>query len=181
MEHAALVGMVHRSRHRGQQPRRLVLPVKKLAQPAGQAGSLDPLHAEIVVAVVLAHLVHRHDVRMVELRDRLGLVAEPAQVLLAREPSRADHLERHDAIEAALACLEDDSHSPLTEGSEQLVVAEVADARSGGRGRCGISTLGVQIEVTTRSRARSRRPSCDTVGAAPAAAPATSRRGAARS
>ena len=61
-------------------------------------------------------------------RDRLGLVLEPPQLVLRGQRGRPDHLERDRPVEADLAGLVDDPHAAAAQLADQLVVAEVADA-----------------------------------------------------
>ena len=84
-----------------------------------------------MMAVVLADLVDRHDLRMIEVRGRLGFKAKPLEVVGCRESTGADHLECQHAIQADLPRLVDDAHPSLGDDLDQLVIAEVADARSG--------------------------------------------------
>ena len=79
------------------------------------------------------HFVNRYDMRMVQLRHRLRLIAESSPVFLAGESPRPDQLQGHDTIEAALAGLKNNTHASLADRANQLVVAEIAHARSGGR------------------------------------------------
>ena len=65
-----------------------------------QAAAVDELHAEVVLAVVLADLVDRHDARVVEQGDGLGLVLEPAQLVVAGQDAGLDHLEGDGPVEA---------------------------------------------------------------------------------
>ena len=58
------------------------------ASRSARLGAVDQLHAEVVPAVVLADLVDRHDLRVVQVGDRLGLVAEPADFVVARPRAR---------------------------------------------------------------------------------------------
>ena len=60
----------------------------EVRQPPGQAAALDQLHAEVTVPVMPAHLEDRHDVGMVQVGRRLGLLAEPLLVGLARQSVR---------------------------------------------------------------------------------------------
>ena len=57
----------------------------EIGEPLVEAGSRDQLHAEEMPSVVLADLVDRHDVRVVELRDSLGLVLKPQQLAFGGE------------------------------------------------------------------------------------------------
>jgi hypothetical protein len=112
---------------------------------------------------------------MVECRNRLGLVLESADLVVARELGIADHLQGDESIQADLARLVDDAHPPLAEDGDRLVVADVtnllAGARPGfdGAGRCGLVLArhvrrrvmrrgsGVRRRVETAPLGRSRR------------------------
>ena len=63
------------------------------------------------LAVVLADLVDRHDARVVEQGDGLGLVLEPAQLVVVGQDAGLDHLEGDGPVEADLAGLVDDAHA----------------------------------------------------------------------
>ena len=87
----------------------------------------DQLHGEELLAVVLADLVDRDDARVIEQGDGLGLVLEPAQLVVAGEQPGLDHLQGDGAVEADLAGLVDDAHAAAAQLPADLVVAEVAD------------------------------------------------------
>ena len=111
---------------------------RAVGQALGEALALDEAHREIMLALVLADLVDRHDARMVEVGGGLGLGVEPLDVGLVGELAGEDHLERDRPVEAHLPGLEDDAHAAAGDLADDLVVAEVADAgrRSGiGLGR----------------------------------------------
>ena len=80
-----------------------------------------------MLAVVLADLVDRHDAGVVEQGDRLGLVPEPAQLVVAGEHAGPDHLQGDGPVEADLPGLVDDAHAAAAQLAPDLVVAEVAD------------------------------------------------------
>ena len=62
--------------------------------------------------------------RMVEVGDRLGLVAEPPRVVLARTRAVADHLEGDQAVQAPLPSPVHHPHPAPRDLAQQLVVAE---------------------------------------------------------
>jgi hypothetical protein len=128
VEDAAHVRMMHCFGRRRHQARRGAGVVAILPQPAGQAAAGDQLHAEVALPLVLAHLVDRDDVRVVERGDRLSLVLEPPQLVLAGELGGADHLEGDGAVETDLPRLVHQAHAAAAELARQLVVAEVANA-----------------------------------------------------
>ena len=74
----------------------------------GQRGPLYEFHREVLLALVLADLVDRHDVGMVEIGGRLGLGAEALDVARRGERAAEDHLESDDPIERRLPGLVDD-------------------------------------------------------------------------
>ena len=88
-----------------------------------------------MLPLVLPDLEDRDDAGMVEVGGRLGLGVEAFDVGVVGELTGEDHLERDRPIEAHLPRLEYDAHSPAGDLADDLVVAEVADARPLGRGR----------------------------------------------
>ena len=75
VQDAAGVGVGHRLGRLGHQAGGGPRVVLVAAQQRHEAAAGDQLHAEVVLAVVLADLVDRHDARVVEQGDGLGLVA----------------------------------------------------------------------------------------------------------
>ena len=122
-----MCGVVHRLGRLGQQRRGGPRVVAVGGQAVGEVAAGDQLHGEVALAVVLAHLVDRHDAGVVEQRHRLGLVLEPPQLVVAGQDAGADHLEGDGAVEADLAGAVDDAHAAAAELGVDLVVAEVAD------------------------------------------------------
>ena len=111
---------------------------------------------------MLADLVDGDDVGVIEVGNRLGLVAEPEEVVARGEPAGQDHLQGDRAIEAPLARLEDDTHASTAELRDQFIVAERADlgARRGGvampRGKVVAPELGessTALASSSQSRA----------------------------
>ncbi len=102
------------------------------------------------MALVLAHLVDRHDVRVVQGGGRLGLGAEAGDVDRGRQNAFEDHLQRHDSVEARLPRLVHDSHAAPCDLFQEFVVAEVADR-------------GHRAGIRSRRRDSSRRRSAATV------------------
>jgi hypothetical protein len=150
VEDAALVRMMHAPRHLGQPARGdfLVIrnPQSAIRNPPGEAAALDQFHREVVPALVLADLVDRDDVRVVEAGGRLGLGLEALDVTGRRELAGEDHLQGDGTVEAHLPRPVHDAHAAAGDDFQQFVVADVADRRprhgSGGvlgaeRGRLG--------------------------------------------
>ncbi len=86
--------------------------------------SLDELHHDVVKAGLFPDLVDRHDVRVVEGRDRSGFLGEAGEPnRVGREPLGKE-LHRHVAVEILVVGAEDLSHSPDPELARELVTAE---------------------------------------------------------
>src|SRR6266478_4926608 len=87
---------------------------------------------------MLPDLMNLHDVRVLQLGDRLGLSLEASQVPGAGVGAGQDHLEGDEALEAALPGLVDNAHSAAPQLRQQFVVSEGADLAAHGWGcRCG--------------------------------------------
>ena len=103
-------------------------------RPAGnsrrQALPLDVAHREIVLPFVLAHLLNRHDPRVIQIRCRLRFGVEPFHILLARQLTGQDHLQSDDPVQAGLPGAVDHAHRATGNFLQQLVVAEVTDSRA---------------------------------------------------
>ena len=92
VQDAALVGVVHSASHAGDHAGDLHLailrplaggvrrPQPELADSPRQAARLDQLHGQKVLAIVLADVVDRHDVGMIEMGGCLGLAAQTLDV-----------------------------------------------------------------------------------------------------
>ena len=128
VDDAARVGVVHRlgdlPHERG---RAAAAGAARRRGPSGQARPVDEAHAEVVLPVVLADLVDRHDAGMVEVGRGLGLGAEPRDVGLVGELPGQDHLEGDGPVEAQLPGLVDDAHAAAGDLAKQLVVAEATE------------------------------------------------------
>ena len=94
MQNASLMRVVHSAGDGRHQPRG---SPRFAVEPRGlnrQVAAGDELHAEVMVTLVLAHLVDRHDVGMIKVGRRFGLEAESHQVFGAGTSARPDHLQR---------------------------------------------------------------------------------------
>ena len=128
VQNPALVGMMDGLGDDGDQPGGRAGIGGELGEPLVEAASRDQLHAEEMPPSVLANLVNRHDVRMVELCDSLGLVLKSHQLGFGGERARLDHLEGDRPVERDLVSLEDDAH-PASPQLAQDLVARHALAR----------------------------------------------------
>ena len=86
----------------------------------------EKLEADEREAAILAHLVDRHDMGMVERRDRSGLDPEPVdRVGIRHESGGPDRLQGHDAAEFLVPGFEDDAHPAGSDLLDQRVLAEI--------------------------------------------------------
>ena len=157
VEDPPLMGVVHGAGHGGQQSGRGLGVIPEPGHLAGEAAALDQPHAEIVLLVVPAHLVDRHDARMVEVGHRLSLEIEASDVGFVGELTSQDHLERDGSVEAHLPGLENDAHAAAGNLANDLVIADRADSgglgQVGGRGRsaqCGSGLIVRRVGLIDR-------------------------------
>ena len=88
------------------------------------------LHDEKRGAVLVADVVERADVRVIERGDRAGFILEPrAEVWLGRQ-RRREHLDRHDAVEPGIA---GPIHLAHAAGSHQRLQQVGSQARARGK------------------------------------------------
>ncbi len=98
-----------------------------LADQLLQVLSLDVLHGDEGGLVLLAHVVHGDDVRVVEGAGGLGFAEEPLAELALLEVvlrGRADRLERDEAADHRVLSEVDDAHRALAQLADDLVPAE---------------------------------------------------------
>ncbi len=112
MQDAALMGMVDGLGNDGDDAGRRAGIGGKIGEPLVEAAARDQLHAEEMPPLVPADLVDRHNVRVVELRDGLGLILKPQQLGFGGKAARFDHLEGDGPVERDLVGLENDAHPP---------------------------------------------------------------------
>src|SRR5205823_3702807 len=84
----------------------------KLRHSLSQAGALDQLHAEILLALMLADFVNRNDVRMIQLGHGLGLGLEAAKGRCVRQLTSVNYLDGDLPVEANLESVIDQAHAP---------------------------------------------------------------------
>ena len=118
-------------------PVRLVQPVRDLnpilqgllelqrsfLEPFGQRVALDVLHHDEVDTVLLTHIVEGADVRVVQLRDRLGFAIEAGFALGAFGEVLGEDFDRHRPVEARVLGFVDLAHAPGSDGRDDLVGA----------------------------------------------------------
>ncbi len=145
MEHATLVRVVDgagnlrdqagdtclRGRARPPRARIRALRVRRdrvIGHALLEAPALDQSHAEVVLPVMLTDVIDGNDVRMCEIAGGLGLGTKALDRPRRCQRACGDGLQRHQAIQGTLACLEDHAHPAARDLLDQLVVAEAARA-----------------------------------------------------
>ena len=103
---------------------------------------------------------------MAQTRDGLGLVQEPAALVIRREETRLKNLDRHDSPERDLAGLVDNPHAAAAKladdvvaGASERVLDVLLHGRRNGGFRLGFDdavagVVGVEVVVEARERHR---------------------------
>ena len=123
--------------------------------------ALQELHRHEELAVVLAELVHGHDVRVVELSRRLRLAHEsrPKHVFLIQ--GRGDELDRHVAVQHRVVTSVDGAHRAAAQPVDDRVLPDFGGlVRASGGGLVAgawivARSLRVRLADSRRSRPRS--------------------------
>ena len=120
---AAAVRALERVRQLGENPVHLRSRDASLeTQPLGERRAADVAHDEVPDPAHLAEGVQRHDARMRELRGDPRLAPEPLATSVRLGQLGAQHLDRDEALERALAREIDGAHAALAERPHDLVL-----------------------------------------------------------
>ena len=90
-----------------------------------QRASLDEVHREERLAIVLANVVNGDDVRMLQRRGGTGLGPKPLQEVVAAELAERKQLESNEAVQVKLPRLINGAHAPLGNLLQHLVIAKL--------------------------------------------------------
>ena len=124
VDDAAPVRVFNGLAHLADQRRGLAGRQRPIGQSLSEALPVDIAHREVMLAFMMAHLVNRHDARMVKIGSRLGLKVEAKDIGPVGELARQDHLERNRSVQALLPRQEDHTHAAAGDLADDLVVAE---------------------------------------------------------
>ena len=125
MQDAVRVSVVHRLANGLQVSGRPRSGQRTVPHQLRQRAALDIFHRKVLLPVVLADLVDGHDVRMLQMGDRLGFGPEPLHHLgLGQLPGGEHQLDGDDAVQAFLVGLIDNAHAAARDDFQQLVVAK---------------------------------------------------------
>src|SRR6516165_11937853 len=86
--------------------------------------ALEILHDQERRPVLLADVIQRADVGMIELRDRAGLAVESLAELRIGSQRGGEHFDRNDPIETGVARAVDLTHAASTKRCDDFVRAE---------------------------------------------------------
>jgi hypothetical protein len=111
-----------------------------LGQPIRQRLALEKLHDEKRRAILLAHVVQRADVRMIELRDRPGLAIKALAELRIGCKGVRENLDRDRAIEPRVSGFVHLSHPTGADERQDFVWAEASAGEQWHQGGGGIMT-----------------------------------------
>src|SRR5262249_12932732 len=102
MKNAVLMRVVHGARDLRHQLRCLPNRHWRVSDHFVKLAALDQLHAEVALAIALAHLVDRNDARMLEVSGGFGFPAEALQMSFRGPRAAANHFKRDAPIETLL-------------------------------------------------------------------------------
>ena len=101
----------------------------KLLEDSGQAAALDELHRVVVNSVIAADSKYRHDMRVMQLRGRLGLDLESLPLFGVDRRGERKHLQGDAAAQRDLLGFIDDPHATPTHLAENAVVTQLVGGR----------------------------------------------------
>src|ERR1051326_1638566 len=86
--------------------------------------AFEEFHHDVWLTLVLANVVNRADVGVIQSGGRAGLAAEPFQCLLVLKGLLGQKLERHAAAKSGVFTSVDHSHAATSELVENAVVSD---------------------------------------------------------
>lgn len=126
VQRAALMGVVDRFSQRFERRGRARRRQFPLAQQRSQRPPLDEIHREITPPVVLADLVDRDNVRVPQMRRRLGLSLEALPLGWSGKLPGQNHFHRHDPVETDLPRAIHHAHPSARDFIKQFVISEIS-------------------------------------------------------
>jgi len=96
----------------------------QLLDKSGQGLSLDELHGVEVDAAFAADEINRHDVLMLEMSGRVGLVLKALKLLGVQGSGKGQNFQGHASAERDLLGLVNHAHAAATDFAENAEVAE---------------------------------------------------------
>ncbi len=109
----------------GQQRRRLASRLGCARDGLSQVAPFQELHREKWAALMLAHIVDLHDVRVAQLRHHLRFALEPRPFVRSGVRAGLQHLQSDHAVQAQVQRLVNDAHSAAPQHRLDLVAANL--------------------------------------------------------
>ena len=94
--------------------------------------ALDELHCVVMHAAIAAAGKDGHNVRMVQVGGRLGLVVEAGHLLAVQDRSKRQHFQGHAAVQRHLPRLVDHAHAAAADLPHDRVIAQLPLGRLAG-------------------------------------------------
>ena len=114
--------------------------------------ALDELHRVVMHAPIAAAGKDGHDVRVVQLRRRLGLVIEAGHLLAVQDRGKGQHFQRHAAVQRYLPGFVDDAHAAAADLAQDRVIAQLPLPPSPVSGRAAATGRMGAVAWKTKSR-----------------------------
>ena len=126
VQHAVIVRELHRVGDRREQAERARAIASQLGETFRERATVEQIHAEVAEVAVLAHLVHRHDVVMLQVGGRARTIHE---TLHGAKPRRAGvrHLECDEPLEPRIVGFPDLAHAAISDEAQRGVVRQLGD------------------------------------------------------
>src|ERR671937_714033 len=125
MQNPALMGVVDRLRQLEDDLRCATHRHRLAPNEFVQLSAFHELHTEIATAIALAHLVDRHDARMLESSGRLSFATKAFQMGFSCPRTARDHFQSDDPVETLLACSINHALPTAPDFLQQFVIAKI--------------------------------------------------------
>ena len=112
-----------------------VTDMRARLEPCGERDAIDVLEDQRADAVLLRQAVDGSDAGMIDGRENLRFAPEPRQPIRIVRELRQQYLERHVAVDAAIACAVDLAHAAAPQQLDDLVVLDGVARREDVGGR----------------------------------------------
>jgi hypothetical protein len=138
MNQAVLVGVMQRLAHGRHQFHRLVQRQPGLLEPRGQVGSVDVLGDDKAGGFQgTAHVVDRHDVRVVEIGDRPRFAQVGDDIFELLHLLAMRHLDRHESLQLVIESQIDEAKAPFAQEPLNPVTTDLVGYGPDGALRAG--------------------------------------------
>jgi hypothetical protein len=140
VQNPLLVGIMHSLGNLDEELGRLPGLADQVENLLAEVAAFHQFHADVRVPLLLADLVDRHHMRVLQPGDRFGFFSEPLDRGRGPRAAQPDHLQSDDPVEHDLQGLVDHAHAPVCQVTEDLIAvnhgldAGLSIGRGPGRG-----------------------------------------------